>query len=75
MDSVCKEGELNDSNESCVLQICSGQVWRYICAKPNQWSENEAKVACYQMKMVWKEGSGTIVVVISLIICLISTQT
>ena len=32
----------------------------YICAKPgtNLWSENEARLACYQMRMVWKEESG-----------------
>ena len=24
----------------------------------NQWGRNEARVACYQMGMVWKEGSG-----------------
>ena len=34
----------------------------YICAKPgsNQWSENEARVACYQMEMAWAEGSGIV---------------
>ena len=39
-------------------------MWRYICAKPgtNLWSENEARVACYQMGMVWEEGSGIVVV-------------
>ena len=51
------------------LQICSGHKWRYICAKQgtNLWSENEARVACYQMGMKWEEGSG-IVVVLTLII-------
>ena len=24
----------------------------------NQWGENEARVSCYQTRMVWKEGSG-----------------
>ena len=54
--------------KSDILQICSGHVWKGICAKPgsNQWSENEARVACYQMGMVWKEGSGIVVVLIFL---------
>ena len=44
-------------------------MWKDICAKPgsNQWSENEARVACYQMGMVWEEGSGIVVVLIFLI--------
>ena len=52
-------------------------MWKYICAKPNsnQWSENEARVACYQMGMVWKEGSGIIAVLIFIIKYLISTLT
>ena len=43
-------------------------MWKDICAKPgsNQWSENEARVACYQMEMVWAEGSGIVVVLIFL---------
>ena len=50
-----------------ILQICNGDVWKDICAKPgcNQWSENEARVACYQMGMVWAEGSGIVVVLFS----------
>ena len=52
-----------------ILQICSGGQWKYICAKPgsNLWGENEARVACYQMGMVWQEGSGIVDVLISLI--------
>ena len=52
------------------LQICSGHEWRYICAKQgttNLWSENEARVACYQMGMEWEEGSGIVVMVIFII--------
>ena len=54
---------------SHILQICTKDKWTDICAKPgsNQWSENEARVACYQMGMVWKEGSGIVVVLIFLI--------
>ena len=52
-----------------ILQICSEHVWKYICAKPNsnQWGENEARVACYQMGKAWKERSGIVVVLIFLI--------
>ena len=44
-------------------------MWKDICAKPgsNQWSENEARVSCYQMGMIWAEGSGIVVVLIFLI--------
>ena len=70
VDSSCNEGELrHNSMKSDILQICSGHIWKDICAKPgsNQWGENEAKVACYQIGMVWKEGSGIVVVLIFLI--------
>ena len=42
----------------------------YICAKPgtNLWSENEARVACYQIGMSWQIRSGILVVLIFLII-------
>ena len=52
-----------------ILQICIEDKWYDICAKPgsNQWGENEARVACYQMGMAWKEGSGIVVVLIFLI--------
>ena len=56
-----KNGDLRFSPlKSHILQICTEDKWSDICAKPgsNQWSENEARVACYQMGMVWKEGSG-----------------
>ena len=45
---------------SHILQICIGGKWSYICAKPgsNQWGENEARVACYQMGMSCQEQSG-----------------
>ena len=50
--------------ETDILQICSENEWKYICANPgyNLWSENEARMACYQMGMVWAEGSGIVVV-------------
>ena len=71
VDSSCNEGELGHNNPRNVniLQICSGDGWKDICAKPgsNQWSENEARVACYQMEMAWAEGSGIVVVLIFLI--------
>ena len=63
----CKEGALrHTSMDTDILQICSGNEWKYICAKIgyNLWSKNEARVACYQMGMVWKEGSGIVVVLI-----------
>ena len=65
-----KNGDLRFSPlKSHILQICTEDKWSDICAKPrsNQWSENEAKVACYQMEMVWAEGSGIVVVLIFLI--------
>ena len=48
------------NSKSHILQICTGTQWKYICAKPNStfWSENEARVACYEMGMSWEEGSG-----------------
>ena len=70
VDSSCKEEELRYSPRNTnILQISSGGTWKDICAKPgsNRWSENEARVACYQMGMVWKEGSGIVVVLIFLI--------
>ena len=66
VDSSCNEGDLQPSfiNDN-IIQICSEGMWSYICAKKgtNEWSENEAKVACYQMGMVWEEGSGIVVVI------------
>ena len=63
---MCKLSCSNDEDlrfsplNSRILQICIEDKWTDICAKPdsNQWSENEARVACYQMGIVWKEGSG-----------------
>ena len=52
------EGALRyKSTVSYLLQICIGGKWNYICAKPgsNQWGENEARVACYQMGMSWQD--------------------
>ena len=69
MEVAVRKENLDTTPKSDALQICSGDVWKYICAKPgsNQWSENEARVACYQMGMVWEEGSGIVVVLIFLI--------
>ena len=71
VDSNCNEGDLQQSSMNTnILQICSEGMWKYICAKPNsnQWSEKEARVACYQMGMLWEEGSGIVTVLIFLII-------
>ena len=68
-NNCSKNGDLRFSPlNSRILQICTENKWSDICAKPgsNQWSENEARVACYQMGMVWKEGSGIVVVLIFL---------
>ena len=65
-----KNGDLRFSPlKSHILQICTEDKWSDICAKPgsNQWSENEARVACYQMEMAWAEGSGIVIVLIFLI--------
>ena len=56
-----KTGALKYQNsKSHILQICTRIQWQYICAKPNStfWNENEARVACYKMKMSWEEESG-----------------
>ena len=58
---------------SHILQICIKGQWSYICAKPgsNQWGENEARVACYQMGMSWQEQSGIKICLMYLIIYLL----
>ena len=50
----------NNCTKSHIVQICTGTQWQCICAKPNStfWSENEDRVACYEMGMSWEEGSG-----------------
>ena len=61
VNSCSDEGALKyKPPDSHILQICIGGQWSYICAKPghNQWGENEARVACYQMGMSWQEQSG-----------------
>ena len=78
VDSSCIEGDLQPSSiNTNILQICSEGMWSYICVKPNsnQWSENEAKVACYQMGKSWEEGSGIVVVQTFIIKHLFSTLT
>ena len=51
---------INDGTKSHIVQICTGTQWQCICAKSNStfWSENEDRVACYDMGMSWEEGSG-----------------
>ena len=60
-NNCSNDGDLRFSPlNSRILQICAEDKWSDICAKPdsNQWGENEARVACHQMGMIWKEGSG-----------------
>ena len=71
VDGNCNEGDLQQSSMNIsILQICSEGMWKYICAKSvsYHWSENEARVACYQMRMSWEKGSGIVAVLIFLII-------
>ena len=60
-DNCSKNGDLRFSPlNSCILQICTEDKWTDVCVKPgsNQWGKNVARVACYQMVMVWKEKLG-----------------
>ena len=50
----------NMTTQTVIFYKSVGIQWQYICAKSNFtfWSENEARMACYQMGMSWEEGSG-----------------